>query len=872
MPLTAEQKERYALFLQARNDFSQYCVAQRPHLQLAAHHRRIIEHLEAVERGEIMRLMIFVPPQFGKELADSTPVLTANRGWITHGELLSGDYVFTPSGEAVKVLAVVEQPEPASLEVELTTGAILKVHPNHEWTVFDRSSREWRTMETRQFVSRSVKTEPITLKTGRPHRSYLKTPGEKSVQLVSGTPGRRGAHCRFQLPLRAALQYPERTLEVAPYSLGAWLGDGTSDGGCISHAASDVEVAQAIGQDFQASCVNIHRTTGVHTSRFLGLRSKLRKVGVFKNKHIPAIYQQSAVSQRLELLAGLIDTDGCVDQLHHRVTFSNTNARLAADVAELVRSFGWHASISITPPALSSSHIQGVKDVYQVSFSPDLDIPTRLPRKRIKSFTPARRRIGIKAVRVTSQPEKGRCIQVDRPDGLYLVGRELTPTHNSTFATKLFPAWYLGRHPDKHVFITSYGAELAEDFGAEVRDLCSTDIHAALFPACKVKDDSKAKHDFVLTIGGACRAVGVGGSITGRPASLFIIDDPEKDKDDAKSEATQRKLRSWLNDVVFARARPTTPIIMIKTRWDPDDIAGWELEEHGKTENWTVLSMPALGSDDENGVRVPDETETGSSLWPEMYPTEYLLKIRDRSVVSDWLALYQQTPTRFGDTQTFDPDWIQRFEVNDIFIQNLKKANIYLLGDPANAKNKKSDFTVIWLIALMSDQNYYFFDAVRDKLNQAERWESLYAKHKKWNPIKKVRVAWEEYGLNNDSAYFREKMKALTYSFWIEPLGGNTKKEDRIKGSLGMYSDKRFFLAKEIPGMTLGRKTNIAEDFLETEYTRYPAVRHDDALDCAARIRDPKLMAVFPRPDQNATDDLMQARSDRRKHSSWMGL
>ena len=442
----------------------------------------------------------------------------------------------------------------------------------------------------------------------------------------------------------------------------------------------------------------------------------------------------------------------------------------------------------------------------------------------------------------------------------------------STFATKLFPAWYLGKHPDKYVFIASYAAELAEDFGSAVRDYITSPNHQALFPACKVKDDSKAKHDFSMTAGGACRAAGRGGSITGRPASLFIIDDPQKDKDDAKSEATQRELRSWLNTVVFARARPTTPIVMIMTRWDPDDIAGWELEEHGKTENWTIVSMPALGSDDENGVRVPDETDNATSLWPEMYPKEYLMRQRDRMNLSDWLALYQQVPTKFGDTQTFDPAWPQRFDVDAKFIERLKKANVYLLGDPANAKNKKSDFTFMWMVALMEDQNYYFFDAVRDKLNQQERWQKLYEKHKKWNPIKKLRVGWEEYGLNNDSAYFREKMKKLVYNFYIEALGGNTKKEDRIKGSLGMYAERKFYLANDIPGSTLGRTTNIAADFLETEYTRYPAVRHDDGLDCAARILDPKMRALFPKPDMTDVDEMMQARSDRRKGTSWMSL
>jgi hypothetical protein len=144
----------------------------------------IAEHLEAVTAGQIKRLLINMPPRYAKLAADSTPILTANRGWVTHGELVVGDRVFGLDGRPTEVLRV-SPPDLATMDVETIQGAIIKVHPEHEWTVYDRLLKEWRTMETGEFLAEAVtRSTPITL--------------------VHGEPGKRGAHCRFSLPQRDA--------------------------------------------------------------------------------------------------------------------------------------------------------------------------------------------------------------------------------------------------------------------------------------------------------------------------------------------------------------------------------------------------------------------------------------------------------------------------------------------------------------------------------------------------------------------------------------------------------------------------------------------------------------------------------------------
>ena len=103
-----------------------------------------------------------------------------------------------------------------------------------------------------------------------------------------------------------------------------------------------------------------------------------------------------------------------------------------------------------------------------------------------------------------------------------------------------FPAWCLGRHPDRYGIAASYGQELADDFGRCVRNTVQSPLQRAIFPESKVADDSAAVHRFNLTAGGAYFAVGRGSSITGRGAHLLLIDDPLKDAEEANSQTVRR--------------------------------------------------------------------------------------------------------------------------------------------------------------------------------------------------------------------------------------------------------------------------------------------------------------------------------------------
>ena len=342
----------------------------------------IAEHLEAVTAGQIKRLLINMPPRYAKLAADSTPILTANRGWVTHGELVVGDRVFGLDGRPTEVLRV-SPPDLATMEVETIQGAIIKVHPEHEWTVYDRLLKEWRTMETREFLAEAVtRSTPITL--------------------VRGEPCKRGGHCRFSLPQRDALQYPTAALPIPPYVLGAWLGDGTSSYSRLTYPEEKRPMAEMIADAFPAGGEDCHKDTGVFTEMFWGLRRTLRLNGLLNNKHIPEIYQRASIRQRLELLAGLIDTDGHVDD--DRVHFSNSNPRVIEGAIELIRGLGWHAGTVWTDAPLPDDTIRIQQKIANcnVSFTPDRQLPTKFHSKQPRG-TQAPRRVGIRDVRMATR-------------------------------------------------------------------------------------------------------------------------------------------------------------------------------------------------------------------------------------------------------------------------------------------------------------------------------------------------------------------------------------------------------------------------------------------------------------------------------------
>jgi DNA repair protein RadA/Sms len=311
-------------------------------------------------------------PGAGKALALDTPLPTPS-GWTTMGAVAVGDQVLGVNGRPTDVIAATDvligRP---CFEVEFSDGSVIVADKEHQWATRSRRDR------LSAYAARSRTTFELAA----------------SLRVESG---RRLNH---SVDVAAPLDLPEVELPIPPYTLGAWLADGSSDGGCLTSA--DREILLAIEAE-----------------------------GVLGDKHIPDLYLRASESQRRELLAGLLDTGGSCST-SGCVTVGFASERLADDAHELVVSLGYKASRRSKP-------VQGRSPdrslFHQISFSTP-DKVFRLTRK-LERLTGGRRatqaRRYITDVRpVASVPV--RCIQVAAEDRLFLAGTSMIPTHNSTLS------------------------------------------------------------------------------------------------------------------------------------------------------------------------------------------------------------------------------------------------------------------------------------------------------------------------------------------------------------------------------------------------------------------------------------------------------
>jgi predicted phage terminase large subunit-like protein len=408
----------------------------------------------------------------------------------------------------------------------------------------------------------------------------------------------------------------------------------------------------------------------------------------------------------------------------------------------------------------------------------------------------------------------------------------MPPRHGKSMLTsEYFPAWYLGHHPDHQIIHASYSQDMVDGFGRKVRNQLRDELYSVLFPGTVLSEDSQAANKFNTTAQGVYLAVGVSGSATGKGAHLMLIDDPIKDRADADSELMRTQLRDWYTSVAYTRLMKGGAIVVIQTRWHEDDLAGWLLREHGH-EGWEILNLPAI---------MDEGKPTERALWPEAFPMERLLQIRETLSVEkprDWEALYMQRP-RAGSGAEFKRGWLN-------FYTQVQPSTMFkiMLVDPASEKRKNNDYTSIWIIGLGEDENYYVLDMVRDRLNLTERAEAVFRLHRKWKP---GQVRYEQYGMQADIEHIKSEMNNRSYRFSIIEVGGGTKKEDRVRRLIPLFERGRiWFPAALTYTNSAGKTLDLVHHFVEEEFLAFPVGRHDDMLDALARISEPKLDTPWP--------------------------
>jgi replicative DNA helicase len=433
-------------------------------------------------------IIVAARPAIGKALALDTPLVTPS-GWTTMGEVRVGDWVISDDGLPVRVAAVTEvMHDRPCFRVTFADGSVIVADAEHQWLTQDRRARK------------SAQAAAVGYAGTQSQRVFpaIRTTRELADTLRCATNDNRLNH---SVRNALALGLPSANLPIPPYTLGVWLGDGTS--AAAQFTSADPEIAAYVEADgFRApslgnlrygirlpsvepvearACVVCgvsfipHNPQVRSCGRSCGGKAKavsppvpapacpdcggpvtrmgrcetcarehgsvqalLRTHGLLGHKHIPSVYLRGSERQRRDLLAGLLDTDGTVTATGG-VQFTSTSKLLAEGVYELVVSLGYRCSVA---PKVVSGRTEASSIAYNLNFSTH-DQVFRLHRKhlahkeRTRHQSDARRRsrfiVGVE--RIASVPV--RCIEVEGASHMYLAGRSMIPTHNSTLGVDI---------------------------------------------------------------------------------------------------------------------------------------------------------------------------------------------------------------------------------------------------------------------------------------------------------------------------------------------------------------------------------------------------------------------------------------------------
>jgi hypothetical protein len=207
----------------------------------------------------------------------------------------------------------------------------------------------------------------------------------------------------------------------------------------------------------------------------------------------------------------------------------------------------------------------------------------------------------------------------------------------SELCSHWLPAWYLDSYPARGVILASYGAELAEHWGREVRN--EFEQNPRLFT--RLREDSTAANRWNTPKGGGMVAVGVGGPVVGFGGNLIVVDDPHKNEEEAGSPLYRDKVVNWFRSTLYSRIEPNGTVVVLMQRWHPDDLSGWLIEKH--SDPWQVIRLPAVAE-----VGDPLGRQAGDPLCPERYDAAALDRIRAAVSPAAWAAMYQQRPEGAG--------------------------------------------------------------------------------------------------------------------------------------------------------------------------------------------------------------------------------
>ena len=395
-------------------------------------------------------------------------------------------------------------------------------------------------------------------------------------------------------------------------------------------------------------------------------------------------------------------------------------------------------------------------------------------------------------------------------------------TGKSELASRRLIPWFLGRNPHKHVMFGTYSQDFAEKFGGQVREIMLSEAYRQVFDTT-LKQGSKSKSEMETNAGGQVAFLGRKGSGSGRPADLFVIDDPIKDAKEAESPTIREDVWEFFTKVVYTRLHMLSAVCVIHTRWHEDDLIGrltdptnphWDAEI---AKQWTYINIPAIVDDPKLAKAL--DLPTGSPLWPARFSLDHLESAR-RMNPRGFSALYMGKPSP-DDGTYFKSDMIVDYRPDDL----PKKLRMFAASDHALTEKEENDATCMGAFGMDENDHIWIMpDLFWERVETDRTVEEMIALMKRHKP--QIWWAEDEHIKKSIGPFLRARQKAERIYTNVMPITPNRDLRSRARSIQGRMSMKMVHFPKFAPWYTKARH----------EMLKFPAATHDDFVSFLAQI------------------------------------
>jgi predicted phage terminase large subunit-like protein len=393
----------------------------------------------------------------------------------------------------------------------------------------------------------------------------------------------------------------------------------------------------------------------------------------------------------------------------------------------------------------------------------------------------------------------------------------MPPRHGKSWmVSRFYPAWFIGRNPNKKVMVVSHTTDLAVDFGRDVRNLIASDLFKQVFPTVSLAIDSKSAGRWNTNHGGVFFASGIGSSLAGRGADLLVVDDAHSEQDvlNGNFEVFERAYQ-WFTYGARTRLMPGGRVAIVNTRWHLDDIIGRvtrDMTNNPKADQYEVVEFPAIleSEDPETGEVVE------KALWPEFFSLEDLHRTKASMPPFQWNAQYQQHPTS-QEAALIKRDWWNEWVKDD----PPDCEYIIMALDAAAETHNRADFTAIttwgvWFNEEVDAYNIILLNAVKDRMEFPELKRKALEEYAEWAPDSFI-VEKKSAG----TALYQELRRMGIPVQEFTPHRGSGDKLARLNAVTDIVAS----------GLCWVPRTRWAEELVD-EVAAFPFGSHDDQVDC----------------------------------------